>query len=244
MPAAPLSIASKVERRILQSKDSQIVWTIHSFSNYPSGAVARILSRLCKKRIIKRIRKGVYYRPIKTILGASVPNQVSVATAAAAIKGQHAILGGHTAYNALGLTTQVAGKTTLVIGSPIRSSSLKNKRIRAVTRPIYPGMVPTERAVLDALRDINHISDTTPQEIVSRVIHLLSSGKLSFERLARFALRSEPPRVRALLGAIGEYLDDSLTLLTPLRKSLNQTTMFKIKLGNSLPSARNWNVVG
>lgn len=240
----PLSIAAKIARRILRSKNPRDVWTVHHFSKLPSGAVAKALSRLCRDGIIRRVRKGIYYRPVETILGTSIPNLIAVAEAATMIKGRHIAVSGYTGYNALGLTTQVAAKTTLVTSKPTKSSALKNNRIRTIARPFYSSMKPEERWALDALRDINRISDTTPEAIVLRLIELLSSGKLSFERLVRFSLRGEPPRVRAVLGAIGERLNIASELLDTLRDSLNTTTFFKIKLGSSVPSAHDWRIAG
>ena len=237
-----LSIASKVERRILRSKNPGIAWTMHSFSDLPPGAVARILSRLCAEGIITRARKGIYYRPVETIFGTSVPNPVTVAEAAAKIKGRKILVSGYTAYNALGLTTQIAGKTTLATDRFICSSSLRNNKVRTVTRPIYSSMEPAERAVLDALRDINRIADTTPKEIIERIRQLISSDRLSFDQLARFAIRGEPPRVRALLGAIGEQIKAPSEILMLLHRTLNVTTIFKIRLDDSLPSAHNWRI--
>jgi hypothetical protein len=244
MSKEPLAIATKVARRILRSKSPQDVWTVHHFSDLPSGAVAKALSRLCEEGVIRRVSKGIYYRPVETILGASIPNSLAVAHAVAMIKGRHIVVSGHTGYNALGLTTQVAAKTTLVIDKPTRSRALKNNRIRTIIRPFYPSMKPAERWALDALRDINRISDTTPEAILLRLTQLLSSGKLSFERLVGFSLRGEPPRVRAMLGVIGERLNTSSRLLDRLGRSLNMTTFFKIKLGDSFPSAQNWKIAG
>ncbi len=45
--------------------------------------------------------------------------------------------------------------------------------------------------------------------------------------MARFAL-AEPPRVRALLGAIGETAGVDVGKLVPLRKSLNPITVYRI----------------
>lgn len=52
------------------------------------------------------------------------------------------------------------------------------------------------------------------------MIHLVKRGQFDFDRLARFAL-TEPPRVRALLGAMGEEADVDSAILRPLRRSLN-----------------------
>src|SRR5580658_2919388 len=60
----------------------------------------------------------------------------------------------------------------------------------------------SDGALLELLRDRARFSDLSPQQTVKRLTAMLADTK-RFSRLASAAL-SEPPRVRAMLGALGE----------------------------------------
>jgi hypothetical protein len=106
---------------------------------------------------------------------------------------------------------------------------------------VVRGASPDERAVLDALRDLRWIPDTTPEHVIARIADLFRSNRISFERVARFA-RREPPRVRALLGAIGTSIGAGPHLLEKLKGSLNPMTHFSLGLSDKLETAREWNI--
>jgi len=97
------------------------------------------------------------------------------------------------------------------------------------------GIRAEERTALDALRDITRIPDAHPTDVVQRIGALIRTGDLDFSRLGRYA-RAEPPRVRALLGALGDMLRRAneghripVSVLTALRRSLNPLTTFHIR---------------
>jgi len=69
---------------------------------------------------------------------------------------------------------------------------------------------------------------------------LIRSGRLSLKRLVRLA-RHEPPRVRALVGAIGSHLGASKAV-THLKKSLNPLTNFALNVSPVLPNATEWQI--
>jgi len=64
-----------------------------------------------------------------------------------------------------------------------------------------------------------------------------------FDRLLN-AAASEPPRVRAILGALGQQLGTAPTLLQPLRESLNPLSRFDFGLFAALLYARHWQAKG
>jgi hypothetical protein len=101
----------------------------------------------------------------------------------------------------------------------------------------------SERWVLDALRDINKMSGTSPANIINRVLALAKHKSIDIEHLAKLALRGEPPSVRALIGAIGECIGISKDLLMRLHHSLNSSTFYKIRVGDNLSTARNWKII-
>ena len=67
----------------------------------------------------------------------------------------------------------------------------------------------------------------------------LVSEKGRFERLMK-VVHAEPPRVRALLGAIGEETGKALQTLKRLRATLNPLSRFDFRMLTGLRYARNW----
>jgi hypothetical protein len=123
--------------------------------------------------------------------------------------------------------------------------------LRAAERPLgeQRDIHADERTALDALRDIAHIPDAQPSDVIRRLLALLRAGRLNYGRLARFA-RAEPPRVRALVGAMGDELykragtgHRSANAITALRKSLNPLTRYVIPgVNDILPCAATWRI--
>ena len=99
-------------------------------------------------------------------------------------------------------------------------------------------MSEVDAALLDFLRRGGKNSELPPSETVDRAVALLSeSGR--FERLFKVA-DSEPPRVRAILGAVGEQLGKPADTTQRLRASLNPFSKFDFELLDGLPSAKHW----
>jgi len=103
------------------------------------------------------------------------------------------------------------------------------------------GVAASELIALDALKDLNKIPDATPAETVGRIVKHVSSGRLSFSRLARLA-GHESPRVRALVGAIGDRLGKKSRVTANLKKSLNPLTTFNLNLSEALPDGADWHI--
>lgn len=235
------SVAGKVRTRIRRGGPGAL-WTYSYFRELPPLAVAAALSRLAKEGTIRRIRKGVYYSPRKTRFGELAPEATSVAGAVLKGKRMDWKASGLPAYNGLGLTTQVSPAVTLDV--PKRIYSLRTgtgAEVHLKTRATVSGVSAEERVSLDALRDLRRIPNTTPAEVLSKVTDLFRTGRLSFDRVARHSL-DEPPRVRAILGAIGSEIGANPRDLDRLRKSLNPVTTFHVGLGESLPRAREWRI--
>jgi hypothetical protein len=95
-----------------------------------------------------------------------------------------------------------------------------------------------DAALLDFLRQGDRFSELAPQETIQRTLALLSEpGR--FTRLLKVA-EKEPPRVRALLGALGEQLGKNPKLLRSLRMTLNPSSRFDFGVLTALTNARSW----
>ena len=241
------SIATKVRKRIERGGEDRL-WSYPDFRGLPTMAVAAALSRLSKgsDALIRRVRKGVYYVPKKTRFGETKPELKHVMTHLLRHRGIAYSPTGTAAYNGLGLTTQISPKITYRVNRPVRSIDPGGDTfgIKSVTlRPSYAveGLDSSELVILDALKDLRRIPGATPTETIGRIVSLIASGRLSFNRLARLA-RHESPRVRALVGAIGNHIGADKNALASLKKSLNPLTTFHLHIGKALPNADDWRI--
>jgi hypothetical protein len=234
-------VATTVREKI-ERGGSDKLWTYADFEPLPGMAVAAALSRMAKKGSLDRVRKGIYYKPRKTRFGLTAADPSRVAAAVLDRRGIAWKASGLPAYNALGLTTQVSPLTTFAVDrdvSSLRTSSDRRVRFRVV--PKVKNMTDHERAILDALRDLRSIPDSSPEGVVNRIVELFRSNDFSFSRMIKLA-SAEPPRVRALLGTIGTIMGESAETLKPLKESLNVTTTFKLGLAEKIPAARSWGI--
>jgi predicted transcriptional regulator of viral defense system len=213
-------------------------------------SVAAALSRLHKAGTIKRLRRGVYYHPKSSVFGESKPNPETATDAILRAGKVTSVAGGPNSYNLLGLTNQVSGAMTRVADRRVRRRSVLGVPLKVEVRPgnSLKGVTAVERTFLDSLRHLQHIPDTTPAATLNRLRELLKNKTVSFTRLARFA-QNEPPRVRALLGAVGESAQADQpeiidgTALHHLRTSLNPLSAYKVHgLAHALPQSAAWNI--
>ncbi len=241
------SIAYKVIRRI-ENKGPDTLWTFADFVDLPSISVAATLSRLSKSGTLERLRRGVYYFPKSTAFGKSRPDPEKVTEAILRINGTRAIKSGLSQFSRLGLTTQVSGALTLSADRRVAHKNVMGIPVRVQHRHLaeQKQIKPEERSILDALRDIHRIPDALPDVVIERLRTLLEQKKINFQRLARFA-KAEPPRVRALLGALGDHLrfrsSADNKALGNLKKTLNGLSTYHISgLSAALPTAKNWGI--
>lgn len=236
------SVAAKIQQRILRGGTDRL-WGLRDFFDIDTATaagVAATLSRLSREGSLRRIRRGIYYRPAKTAFGESQP--AAEAVAKFLLRDRKTVRTAE--FNRLGLTTQMSNALTSASDRPVRMKGLNGVGLRFVNRPLshQKGILAEERTALDSLRMLERIPDSTSDQTLSRLLGLVRRGKLDFERLARFAL-AEPPRVRALLGAIGETAGVDVGKLVPLRKSLNPITTYRLAGAVSvLANPTNWNI--
>ena len=214
------------------------LWRFEDFRDLPLPAAAQALSRLARNGTLERLSKGIYYRARETAWGRSRPNPMALQRLAA--QGRGIFPSGIAAASALGFTTQTANRGEVSTSA----SSLPRKLMGTETvihtrRPAaWTGLSEIDAALLDFLRHGGRFTELTPEGTIQKVLTLLSEpGR--FERL-RQAAASEPPRVRAMLGALGEQLGGNPKTLASLRSSLNPLSRFDFGVLNALPNARAW----
>jgi len=214
------------------------IWRFDDFTGVPMAAAAQALSRLAREGKLQRLSKGVYYHARETALGKSLPNPVAIRKLAG--RRQTVFPAGIAAANLLGFTTQAAGRSEVATSA----LSLPRKLVGADTvihtrRPeAWRGLSEADAALLDFLRRGGRTSELGPDETVRRLEALLRQpGR--FERLLK-VVDTEPPRVRAMLGALGDALGKSPRTLRRLRDSLNPLSRFDFGTLASLSRASRW----
>lgn len=206
---------------------------------------AKALERLQARGIIKKISKGVFYKPEQTVFGELKPDYSEQLRPYLFENGKRiAYETGYSLYNRMGLTTQMAFRIKIASRSKrisINRGSLKADAVKSyaeVTEANYELL-----GFLDAIKDIKQIPDCSVSDavkILSGKINKLNEKQIS--DLVKYAVLY-PTRVRALLGAMLEKLNKQANT-EKLKQSLNPLT--KVKLGlkeTELPTIKNWNIV-
>ena len=191
---------------------------------------------------IERLSKGVYYRARMTSFGKSLPNPAAVQELAS--HQTRVFPSGIAAANLLGFTTQTTRnhEVSTTAGSLPRKLMGSEAVIHARRPAPWTTLSDADAALLDFLRRGGRHSDLSPKDTVARTLFLFSE-RGRFERLLNVA-DSEPPRVRALIGAIGEDIGKKPRRLASLRRTLNPLSRFDFGLLAGIPSAQHWQANG
>jgi hypothetical protein len=230
------AISEKVRQRI--EAGGERAWRLADFDGLPFGAVAQALSRLSRQGVIQRLGKGLYYRSRQTAFGPSRPNRTQLRSLPLRLKG--VFPSGMAAANLLGFTTQNPARVELSTDGLSLPRQLVGKEAVVHTRrpESWRTLSETDAALLDFLRNRGTSSELSQEKTAARLMeYFREAGR--FKRLLKVA-PSEPPRVRAMLGAIGQQLGMSAGPLTELRKSLNPLTRFDFGRLAALTFAKQW----
>ncbi len=236
-------VANIVKDKILSIPEG-VVFTISDFAIDPQYdmAVAKILSRMVASGDLLKIAKGKYYKPKQTLLGEMKPVTSELVKDFLESDGQ--IIGyitGTQAFSAMGITSQISG--SILIGT--------NKYRRPVKRGEYivrflqqDNEISADNIdllrILDAIKLIKEIPSVSPNDACKSIIRLVkeldSQKQTQLEKLAL----SYTSFVRAITGAIFEYLGIPAK---ELRNSLNGVTSYVMPISdNILPTKSNWRI--
>jgi len=230
--SASALIRAQIER------SGERIWRHQDFEGLPSTAVAQALSRLTRQGELDRLSKGIYYRPRQTAFGRSHPNPAALRELLASK--QKLFPAGLSAANLLGFTTQNPKRREIATAArSLPRKLLGPDTIIHTRRPIaWNQLSETEAALLDFLRNRGETSELSTEETTGMLLELLSK-KSRFENLLK-AASTEPPRVRAMLGAIGEQLGKKPKKLQALKKGINPLSRFDFGLLSSLEHVDKW----
>lgn len=246
MRAKKGSAVSAVLKRIQRSPGTMI--RAADFPEFSQVNVSQAFSRLTRKGVLQRVSKGVYYAPKPTLLGPSQPSQLAVdldviADQARPTRGTAAAM--------LGLTTQVPARPEFIVMGSGPPSNIGAALLHVREVITHTTLTFQEAAWLEAVRDRASFSELdAPQTLEIMLEHLRrfatsssDSTKLALTRRLRRLLRAtllEPPRSRAIVGAMLEHLGMSAKIWMPLKESLNPQSKYDFGPFGWLPNAEDW----
>jgi Family of unknown function (DUF6088) len=210
-------------------------WKHSDFQGLSPSGVATALSRLSREGELQRVAKGLYYRPVPTAFGSSMPSASAMAAATLTFPVHPA---GLSAANLLGLSTQNPRRAEYATPARSHPAALSGAIIHTGRPARRQKLSGEDGAILEILRDRGRSSDLPADETARRITSLLADP----DRYRRVVTASadEPPRVRAILGAIGQELEAPTPLLDKLRGSLNPLSRFDFGPVRTLRHAREW----
>ena len=236
-----MSTAKKV-REIIESKKSGTLISYGDFEALNDGfAVSTELSRLYSDEKIERISKGLYSVAGVSELGNKVfPNDRKIQ--AKLLEESGGYVSGPQAYNELRLTTQVANEVTIVCKKWTRKIKIRNLSIKYVKArfEFQKDDVPYLQ-LLDAIKDIKKIPDTSREELISLLKFKINKlSMIETEILVGWALKYKPS-VKATLGGI---LQDCGFKSEKLKKSLNPLSEYKVgRIKKYINCRAQWRIV-
>jgi hypothetical protein len=240
-----MKVAEQIRKTITQlPKDKTFGYADLGIAKEDYQTSAKALERLQKEGLIKKMSKGIFYKPIKTVFGDLQPDDSEQLKPYLFKNGKRiAYITGESLYNQMNLTTQMAFRIKIASNKRINidKGAIKAKSVKSyaeVTEENYQLL-----GFLDAIKDIKKIPDcpvANAVKILGKKLESFNDKKL--DELIKYAILY-PPRVRALLGAMLENIDANVDTLN-LKESLNPITKFELGLKETdLPTLKNWYIV-
>ena len=160
-----------IRKRIQESRAGS-VFVASDFADITENVKVGVsLSRLEEEGLIKRVMRGVYYKPeYSKLLGENVaPSPNNVAYAIARNFGWSIVPCGDTALNLLGLSTQVPAAWSYVSDGPYKDYSYDNTiiKFKHTTNKEISKLTPKTALVIQALKTLG--KDNIRNETIERI---------------------------------------------------------------------------
>lgn len=207
-------------------------------------ALKKTLSRLVQSGKIIRLSKGQFYKPEVSEFGNLRPREYQVVKDL--LEEDNRVIGyltGVSAFNKLGLTTQVSN--TIQIGTNI-SRSARRRGKYSIRFILQKNTITKDNIyllqILDSIRFIKRIPDSDTANSCSVLISLIKDLSEDDKKgIAKYALKYNPG-TRALTGAILDKVSD-LGITQSLLSSLKAATSFEFNIPDELlPQKLKWRI--
>ncbi|TPG29790.1 DUF6088 family protein [Flavobacterium pectinovorum] len=240
-----MTTTDKINRRIKQIAPGEVFgYASLGLSADEVMAGAKALSRLTSKGIVKRARKGYYYKPKVSVFGEQKPREEALlGLYLYEDSRQTAYITGTRLYNRLGLTTQVPNSVRVAS----HDRQIKGRAGSVLVKPAksYVKVTPDKiryLEILDVMKDFNSIPDMQAKDglaYLKKEIGRLKNDEI--KKLVSYGILY-PPKVRALLGAV---LEDTKKEghLKKLKASINPSSRYQFSITvKLLPTINLWNI--
>ena len=241
-----MNITKEIRKRIAGfSEDYVFTASDFEIDIQNQSAVVKALNRMVKSREISKLAKGRFYKPRKTQFGELKPSAYQIAKDYIERDGK--LIGyitGYSAYNALGLTTQISSYIQIGTNKSRRSVKREKYTISFILQqnPITKKNIEILR-ILDAIKFIREIPATTPNDACIRLKEIVRDLNDKQREMLVKCVAKYTNYVRALCGAILEDIGCNDNLLESIRKTLNGVTEYKLPISESvLPTKQNWRI--
>lgn len=239
-----MALASEIRKRIMQLPEGKTFgYDDLRIARDGYSAAAKAIERLQKEGLIKKVSKGVFYKPEQTVFGELKPDYSELLRPYLFENGKRvAYETGPSLYNRLGLTTQMAFR--IKIASRGKRININRGILKADAVKSYAEVTDSNYetlGLLDAFKDIKRIPDCSVAQAVRRLSAIIKAlDDKQTESVIKYALLY-PPRARALAGAVLENNGRKGKGLEKLKDSLNPLTIIKLGLKEvELPTKANW----
>ncbi len=237
-----LNISNYIRTQIEKTETGQII----QMKNFKVPmdkrmAMAKELSRLAQKGVLNRLEKGKYFKPRRTTFGVLKPSDNEIINTI--LDSSKGYLSGVGAFNSLGLTSQISNTIEIAVFDFRPSKEIAGLKIkfRKSNVNIKPENVEILQ-ILDAVRYINRIPDSTPDDALTIIIAKIKSMSIRRKKaLLEYALDYNPA-VRAVIGAVFELISENISVVK-FYKSLNPLSTFRLGISNKvLPNKSKWRI--
>jgi hypothetical protein len=239
-----MALATEIRKRIKQLPEGKTFgYDDLRIAKNDYTTAAKALERLQKEGLIKKVSKGIFYKPEQTVFGELKPDYSELLRPYLFENGKRvAYETGTSLYNRLGLTTQIAFR--IKIASRGKRININRENLKADAVKSYAEVTDSNYetlGLLDAFKDIKKIPDCSVVQAIRRLSTIVKElNDKQTESFIKYALLY-PPRVRALVGAVLENIGKKPKGIEKLKESLNPLTTIKLGIKESeLPTKSNW----
>ena len=212
----------------IEKIDKGIIFSISnlSFAVDKMPNVCVLLSELIKKGILKRFRKGSYYKPRKSLMGLGELPLFEEEKINFILQKYNGYITGAYAYNKLHITNQVPNFITIACLHPLRINQLNGTALKYTKAYVKPTATNSYMLILlDAIKDADKMPGLTAVEALQKIAQIIMGFSLkeitSISKLVTFYPPRTMHRLCLILQKIG-YEEQCRTL----KQSLNPTTKF------------------
>lgn len=243
-----MNVAEKIKQKI-DRIDTGVVFGYTALGLTPGEVLAasKAMSRLAEDGVIRRAKKGLYYKPKQSAFGELKPGEEVLLTRYLFEDSkQVAYITGIRLYNRLGLTTQVP-KSVHVASA---EKQVKGKVGNLLIKPAKSYVKVTQSNVrylefLDVIKDLNAIPDMNKKDginyLKTEIIRFDNNKEI--KKLVSYG-KEYPPKVKALLGALLEAANIDADDYRTLKAAINPMSQYEFGVSlKLLPNANNWNLV-